>query len=286
MKKKIIAFALFSSVFLTACDQGASGNDSETSSSSSEAVESQQSNSEVESSTSEEQSESETAESEPEETEYQYQINPETFSVEPIDEEHATDEKLALLTFDDAPDKHAVEIAHKLKDLDVSAIFFVNGMYIESEEGKQALEEIHDMGFEIGNHTQTHANLQTIPEEQQREEILKTNELVEEIIGTKPRFFRAPHGANTDFSEQLVAEEGMTLMNWSFGYDFQPEYQTADALIDITLNTELLYDGANILMHDRDWTNEAVIPIVEGLRDKGFTLVDPKLIVSVESEEE
>lgn len=283
MKKKIIALALFSSVFLTACDQGASENDSESSSSSSEVTESQPAESQSESTTEEEQAESDTAEAEP--IDYQYQINPDTFSVESIREEEAADEPLALLTFDDAPDGNALEIAHKLNERDVSAIFFVNGMYIESDEGKQALKEIHDMGFEIGNHTHTHANLQTISEEQQREEILKTNELVEEILGEKPRFFRAPHGANTEFTEQLVAEEDMVLMNWSFGYDFQPDYQTAEALTDITLNTELLSDGANILMHDRTWTNEAIVPILDGLKEKGFTFVDPKLIVSPESEE-
>ena len=87
-------------------------------------------------------------------------------------------------------------------------------------------------------------------------------------------------------SRQLVADEDMTLMNWTFGYDFQPEYQDADALLDITLNTELLYNGANILMHDRAWTNEAIVPIAEGLREQEFTLIDPKLIASPESEEE
>lgn len=278
-----MAFALFSSVFLTACSQEASEN-SAASSSESIAAESQTAESTSESAVSEELAASESKEQEP--VEYRYQINPKTFSVEPIDEAEDSEEKLVLLTFDDAPDQHGLEMARKLKKLDAPAIFFVNGMYIESEEGKQALQEIHDMGFEIGNHTHTHPNLQTVSEETQREEILKTNELVEEIIGVKPRFFRAPHGANTDFSEQLVAEEDMVLMNWSFGYDFQPEYQDAQALTEITLNTELLNDGANILMHDRSWTNEAIVPIVEGLREKEFTLVDPNLIASPEREEQ
>lgn len=284
MRKKLLAFALFSSVFLTACSQESSESDAATSSSN-EAVESQAAESTTESVVADELAASESAEQEA--VEYSYQINPKNSSVEAIDEAESSEEKLALLTFDDAPDKHALEMARKLKKLDAPAIFFVNGMYIEeSEEGQQALQEIYDMGFEIGNHTHTHANLQTVSEETQREEILKTSELVEEIIGVKPRFFRAPHGANTDFSEQLVAEEDMLLMNWSFGYDFEPEYQDAEALTDITLNTELLYDGANILMHDRSWTNEAIEPIVEGLREKGFILVDPSLIASPESEEQ
>lgn len=274
-----MAFALFSTLLLAGC---ATGTDEETTEESSSSI--------VESESTTEESQAESgAESEEavEETDvaYQYQVNPNNYSIETIDGE-ATEEKIALLTIDDAPDKFSVEMAHKLKEIGAPAIFFVNGMYIESDEGKEALKEIHELGFEIGNHTQTHPNLQTISAEEQKAEILETNALIEETIGEKPRFFRAPHGANTDVSRQLVADEDMTLMNWTFGYDFQPDYQDADALLDITLNTELLYNGANILMHDREWTNEAIIPIAEGLREQEYTLIDPKLIASPESEEE
>ena len=69
------------------------------------------------------------------------------------------------MTFDDAPDQYGVEIAKTLKELGVNAIFFVNGHFITSDEGKAKLKEIYDMGFAIGNHTFNHANLKKIPEE-------------------------------------------------------------------------------------------------------------------------
>ena len=80
--------------------------------------------------------------------------------------------KAVLLTIDDAPDKHALDMAKTLKELDAPAIFFVNGHFIDSDEKKAILKEIHEMGFAIGNHTKTHANLKQIIEEQQKEEIL------------------------------------------------------------------------------------------------------------------
>ncbi|MFL2105981.1 polysaccharide deacetylase family protein [Desemzia sp. FAM 23991] len=283
MKKRITALALFSTVLLAGCATETTEETTEESSSSIVESESTTEESQTESSTESEESNDEAAEETA--VAYQYQVNPSNYAIEPIEDE-TSEEKIALLTIDDAPDKYSVEMAHKLKEIDAPAIFFVNGMYIESDEGKEALKEIHDLGFEIGNHTQTHPNLQTISTEEQKAEILETNALIEEVIGEKPRFFRAPHGANTDVSRQLVADEGMTLMNWTFGYDFQPDYQDADALLDITMNTELLYNGANILMHDREWTNQAIVPIAEGLREQEFTLIDPKLIVSPESEEE
>lgn len=204
-----------------------------------------------------------------------YELNEATWSFEPIGN---AEPKAALLTIDDAPDKHALEMAKTLKELDAPAIFFVNGHFIDTDEEKAVLKEIHEMGFPIGNHTMSHPNLKQIPQEAQREEILGVNEIVAQVTGEKPKFFRAPFGVNTDFTRQLAAEEGMLLMNWTYGYDWEPEYQNGEALADIMVNTEFLNNGANLLMHDREWTAAALPKIVQGLRDKGYTLIDPVTI--------
>ena len=206
-----------------------------------------------------------------------YQVNTNNWKIEPVSDENA---KVALLTIDDAPDEHALEMAEILKELDVSAVFFVNGHFIESEEKQAIVKQIADMGFEIGNHTYSHASLPSITEQEQEEEIKRVNSLVEKATGSKPRFFRAPFGENTDFSKKVVKEEGMQFMNWTMGYDWNKEYQSKEALIDITLNSESLYSGANILMHDRAWTKEALADIVRGLQEKGYEILDPKRIKS------
>lgn len=273
MKKIILSTVLISTLLLSACQDDAASSNEDTS-----AVD--ETTEEVET-TEEDATEEEVVEEEVEEEEdlaYQYEINPNIFSVEPIDGETTEDEKLVLLTFDDAPYGNSLEIAEALEERGVNAIFFVNSMYMEDEEGKAAIQDLHERGFEIANHTHTHAKLDDYSEESQREEIITTNDIVEEATGERPRFFRAPHGIMTDYSKQVVAEEGMTWMNWSFGYDWEVQYQDADALADITLNTELLGNGANILMHDREWTAAAVPTIVDGLIEQGFTIVDPKLI--------
>jgi peptidoglycan/xylan/chitin deacetylase (PgdA/CDA1 family) len=210
-----------------------------------------------------------------------YELNPKTYSIQPIGDANP---KVVLLTIDDAPDKRALDMAKTLKNLDAPAIFFVNGHFIDTDEQKSILKEIHDMGFVIGNHTKTHANLKTLTEEKQREEIVAVNDIVEEVTGERPVFFRAPFGVNTDFSRALAIEEGMQLMNWSYGYDFEKEYMTKEKIADIMVNTELLRNGSNLLMHDRDWTADAMETIVNGLRDKGYEFVDPKLIKGLEDQ--
>lgn len=210
-------------------------------------------------------------------TDVQYVLNEASWRVEPAEGSEA-DSQVVLMTFDDAPDKYAVEMAETLSEHDVPAIFFVNGMFIDSEEGQEQLQAIHDMGFAIGNHTYNHPNLQQVSDEVVEAEILDTSDKVEEIIGERPRFFRAPFGANTDFSKQVAEDDGMLVMNWSYGYDWEQQYMDPDALADIMVNTEFLSDGANLLMHDRDWTNQALEDIILGLEEKGYGFVDPETI--------
>lgn len=223
---------------------------------------------------------------EDEEKEPLYQINQENSAVEPIDD---ANKQVVLITIDDVPDKNGLEMAHILKGLEAPAIFFVNGHFIQTEEKQDELREIHEMGFAIGNHTYSHPNLGEISEEEQRKEIVELNDLIEEVIGERPKFFRAPHGVNTDYSRQVVEEEGMTLMNWSYGYDYFTPYMDKEKLTEAMITGEgpeagvdysLLKPGANLLMHDREWTKEALADIITGLRDQGYETVDPDLILT------
>jgi len=208
-------------------------------------------------------------------SEPKYEIN-EAWSIVPIDD--SVDENVVLLTIDDAPENYALDMAKTLDELGAPAIFFVNGHFLETEEQKETLREIHDLGFVIGNHTYGHQNLAEISNEEIREEIVSVNDMVEEIIGERPVFFRAPFGVYSDYAKEVIKEENMTHMNWSYGYDWEADYMTKDAIADIMVNTEFLNAGSNLLMHDRKWTSEALEDIVKGLEDKGYDFVDPLLI--------
>lgn len=214
----------------------------------------------------------------------QYMVS-DNWSLVPMKE--GVNENVVLLTIDDAPDKYAVEMAKTLKELDANAIFFVNGHFLVTPEQEEMLQEIHDLGFSIGNHTFNHVTLPDVSEEEQKEEIVSLNDRIEEIIGERPVFFRAPHGANTDYSIEVAEEEGMTVMNWSYGYDYFKPYMDAEKLAhamvtgegpEVDISYSLLKPGANLLMHDREWTLEALPDIVNGLREKGYEMLDPNLI--------
>ncbi|MFC2950248.1 polysaccharide deacetylase family protein [Virgibacillus sediminis] len=224
-------------------------------------------------------------ETEEKSTKPKYELNEESWSLVPLEE--GVKKEVVLLTIDDAPDTYAVEMAHTLNELDAEAIFFVNGHFLDSPEEEEMLKEIHEMGFSIGNHTYNHANLTELPKSEQREEIISLNDRVEEIIGERPRFFRAPHGQNTDYSTQVAEGEDMLVMNWTYGYDYFEPYKDPEKLKTAMVSGEgpevdipysLLKPGATLLMHDRKWTAEALAGIVQGLREKDYEVAKPSLV--------
>ncbi|MFN0169077.1 MAG: polysaccharide deacetylase family protein [Bryobacteraceae bacterium] len=70
--------------------------------------------------------------------------------------------RTVVLTFDDAVKSHRQFVAPLLKQLGFGATFFVTHRWMEQREHFMTwkeIGEIHEMGFEIGNHTWTHAGM-------------------------------------------------------------------------------------------------------------------------------
>lgn len=217
-----------------------------------------------------------------------YYIDPETSSVLPANED--ANPSIVLATVDDVPRKlpetptSSVEEAQAMADRGIYGIFFVNGMYLQGEygeEGRQALKEIADMGHVIGNHTLTHYSLDQVPDEETlRHEIIGNQDIIEEVIGYRPQSFRPPHGIEIPELEGILEEENMVAMNWSYGFDWDENYSDPKTLADVMVNTEFLSPGANLLMHDLTWTNEAMPAILDGIQAKGYEFVDARDIAT------
>ena len=70
-------------------------------------------------------------------------------------------ERIVILTFDDAVRSHRFFVAPFLADLGFSATFFVTHRWMDDRENFMSwdeIAEIDEMGFEIGNHTWSHAD--------------------------------------------------------------------------------------------------------------------------------
>jgi peptidoglycan/xylan/chitin deacetylase (PgdA/CDA1 family) len=212
-----------------------------------------------------------------------YELNPKTFRIQNPDEPN---EKVLLLTFDDGPAGEAtMELLDILDWHKVKSIWFINGHQVakKKQDGTYAvipekaalLREIHKRGHLVGNHTWWHENLRKLPAEKQREEIVSTSQLIADVLGEKPKYFRPPFGAGTPVSETICREQGMVSMNWSVGsLDWEPAvYKKPNGITRQVIST--VHSGGNILFHDRVWTATELDAILTQLEKDGYQFVLP-----------
>lgn len=70
-------------------------------------------------------------------------------------------DKTVVLTFDDSVKSHRTFVAPLLKELGFGATFFITALWMDDAENFmswQEIAELHGMGFEIGNHSWSHAS--------------------------------------------------------------------------------------------------------------------------------
>ncbi|XMB29006.1 polysaccharide deacetylase family protein [Paenibacillus sp. BR2-3] len=197
-----------------------------------------------------------------------------------IPNEAGTPKKVVLLTFDDGP-KEAGMINSLLDTLDkhnAKAIFFVNGYRVK--EHPELLKLIHDRGGIIGNHSWDHIVLKDKSYAAVRKQLEDVQNLVKEITGEVPHFFRPPFGAGGEEGKKVAAEYGMLFMNWSVGsLDWEMKEQETGKTQKLIKNvTDQLHSGSNILMHELPWTVEGLDTLLSTLESKGYSFVDPQSI--------
>jgi peptidoglycan/xylan/chitin deacetylase (PgdA/CDA1 family) len=103
------------------------------------------------------------------------------------------------LTFDDGYLQH-YQVANLLRRIGIRASFFiVTHLRIYQDKPLLAMkpkliQEIYEMGHEIGSHTCTHPDLTSIPAHQIEEEIKRSKEWLENIVGDDIAGFAYPYG--------------------------------------------------------------------------------------------
>lgn len=212
-----------------------------------------------------------------------YILNTRNFRI--INQAHP-EEKIVLLTFDDGPAGEAtLPLLDALDRHQAKSIWFVNGHQLAKRkkdgtfeifpEKARLLQEIHRRGHLVGNHTWSHENLRKLSLARQEEEMLSTNQVVEQIIGVKPIYFRPPFGAYTDTTRQICEREGMVSVNWSVGsLDWEAgTYKKEKGIANQVLST--VHKGGTILFHDRVWTAQEMDNILAQLTKKGYRFVLP-----------
>jgi len=130
---------------------------------------------------------------------------------------HCTQPNTIALTFDDGPYEYTGELLDQLKEANIKATFFINGYnwwkdLEKNDEKKSVIKRAMDEGHQIASHTWAHE----IPEKEDdiKLALSKLDDLVEDVTGVRPKYFRAPQGHCKDDCIKFIEGLGYKIIQW------------------------------------------------------------------------
>ncbi|HLS96490.1 MAG TPA: polysaccharide deacetylase family protein [Sphingobacterium sp.] len=122
--------------------------------------------------------------------------------------------KLVALTFDDGPTAHTAQILELLQQHGAKATFFCVGKQLLVYP--EVLKDIVHQGHTVGNHTFSHSrSFGFLNETQVKEEIGRTDEVIRNLLGRSPKFFRPPFGVTNPSVAKAVKYTKHQVIGWS-----------------------------------------------------------------------
>lgn len=179
-----------------------------------------------------------------------------------LENKHYVTQKMAtnsvVLTFDDGPsEEYTPQVLKILKNHQVKATFFLVGKRVEKR--CDLVKQIAREGHEIGNHTYNHPFLWNFDEQGQRQEIERTQKIIQEcLIGIEPptynspSWFRAPYAAQNETTKRVANQLGLHTVLWTIDTNDWQKNSTPSSIINAAINTN---GRAIILMHDATEAN-------------------------------
>lgn len=188
-------------------------------------------------------------------------------------------EKVVALTYDDGPNPpHTQALLDTLAQHGVKATFFLKGRNLEAFPDSVRL--VASAGHEIGNHSYSHRPMLSLSKSDMLEEVVRTNALIENLLGYAPVLFRPPYGAQGPGLKLALDELDMpSILMSTNGTDWEltdPQQIASEVL-------ENIEPGSIILLHDghgdvdepdsqdsRAATVAATGIIIEALKAQGY----------------
>lgn len=175
--------------------------------------------------------------------------------------------KTALTMNVDWGEEEIPKILEILKERDVKITFFVSGKW--AEKNPKLLRRMYIEGHEIGSHGYGHKLCSKIGPDQIREELTKTEQVMEPLLdGMELTLFAPPSGDYDQRTVDICRELGYKLTLWSADTIDWKEGSTAEVITKRVLKKEL--DGGIILMHPKPETVKALPQILDGIEEKGL----------------
>ncbi|QEK12225.1 polysaccharide deacetylase family protein [Crassaminicella thermophila] len=155
-----------------------------------------------------------------------------------------------------------------LEEKGVKITFFVTGRW--AYNNVELLKLIHSKGHEIGNHAYSHKMHSKISKRQNYIEIKKTEEVIDNILGVKPKYFAPPSGDYNDTTLEVAKELGYKTILWSIDTIDWRKGSTKDIIIKRVMNKP--HAGAILLMHPKPATVEALPYLIDKIKEEGIEI--------------
>lgn len=180
---------------------------------------------------------------------------------------------LIALTFDDGPEAERTgALLDVLKKHNAHASFFLVGEKVLNNE--EIIRRMIKEGHSVGNHSWSHRRFRELSEDELKQELEKTNAVIESVIGHPIHLLRPPGGDISIFQKNFILSHfNFTICMWnrstgdcSYGGESPkgPIIQNA---------TSELSNGSIILAHDWAMTPETLDALLTEIENKGCELV-------------
>ncbi len=190
----------------------------------------------------------------------------------PVPPAHPETGMVVALTFDDGPDpRWTPEVLQILKDEHVKATFCTVG-YLAQRRPDLVKAEF-DAGHTICDHSMHHIlNLPSRPHPQILDEVLQAADVIKNITGQNPLFYRPPGGNLNQDIIDTAHQRSLRVLKWSVD---PHDYTKPPAPVILARVEAKVGPGAVILLHDgggdRSQTVAMLKQLIEELRHRGFT---------------
>lgn len=189
-----------------------------------------------------------------------------------------TQEKVVALTFDACETRSPAFFDRKIVDYllanEIPATIFVSGRFARRNAAELARLAAYDF-IEIENHSLNHPqHMERLKPEEIRDEVLANEQLLVEITGQKPRFFRFPAGNYDQATLAAVEALGYQVVHWTFPSG-DPDRSLSPAKLQGWVLSKVRA-GSILIFHinGRGYATGAALPqIVSTLQQKGYRFV-------------
>ncbi len=184
--------------------------------------------------------------------------------------------KLVAFTFDDGPvayaeDSTAMRILKTYEKYGQTATFFYVGQKI-NEASIPEMKFAQSIGCEAGNHTFTHCFLTEKTVDEIKEEIGKTADAEEKVLGAAPKLMRLPYLAANDTVTATVEYPMINCSVDSRDWADVPTEEIIQRIMDADATGEL--ENAVVLMHEQYVTTATAVEyLLPTLMEKGYRFV-------------